>query len=174
MTSYFDPTSAADRNLLPPSLRGHQELANAAALSEADVIGYYTQDPPYFLYTNQIGLQGFFDASWGTGEDITNPSAPPSAIVPQVRVYLRGYKVDASDASVDPNLKLALKRTIAEVLAWKIAQWTSIEPGVAVSTGTEGNTPKSKTFRMTAEDRYPPDWTRWLYPYDSRPIIWGW
>jgi len=57
MTTYFDPTSAADKLLLPPSMRSDAELSNVAALAEADVIGYYTQDPSYFLYTNQLGLQ---------------------------------------------------------------------------------------------------------------------
>jgi len=48
-TTYFDPASAGDRNLLPPGMRSDAELANVAALSEVDVIGYYTQDPAYFL-----------------------------------------------------------------------------------------------------------------------------
>lgn len=126
------------------------------------------------MYTNQLGLQGFFDASFGTGEDITASGAPASAVVPQVRVYLRGYKQDASDPSTDPNLRQALKLTIAEVIAWRLAQWISIEPGVAATAGTDGQIPKSKTFRPTAEDRYPPDWTRWLYPYESIPRLYGW
>lgn len=149
-------------------------MANVAALCEADVIGYFTADPPYFLYTNQLGLQGFLDASGGMGEDVTNQGAPSNAIVPQLRVYLSGYKVDASNAAVDPNLRLALKRTIAEVIAWRLNQWKSIEPGVASTSGTDAGAPKSRVFRATAEDRYPPDWTRWLYAYDSRPILWGW
>ena len=61
MTTYFDTT--ADKLMLPPSVRNHTELANVAALVEADVLAYFTDDPPYFLYTNQLGLQGFFDAS---------------------------------------------------------------------------------------------------------------
>ncbi len=75
---------------------------------------------------------------------------------------------------MDPNLKLALKRAIAEVIAWRLNQWKSIEPGVEASSGTDGGVPKSKKFRATAEDRYPPDWTRWLYAFDSRPVLWGW
>ena len=172
MTTYFDTT--ADKLMLPPSVRNHTELANVAALVEADVLAYFTDDPPYFLYTNQLGLQGFFDASWGVGEDITNQGAPANAIVPQIRVYLRGYKQNPSDAAVDPNLKLALKRTIAEVITWRINQWTAIEPGVQSSAGQEGGAPKSKSFRPGAEDAFPPDWIRWLYPYDSRKLIWGW
>lgn len=174
MTTYFDPNNTGDKNLLPPGMRSDSELANVASLAEADVIGYYTQEPAYFLYTNQLGLQGFFDASFGVGEDITNQIAPANAVVPQVRVFLRGYKADAADPAVDPNLKLALKRSIAEVIAWRLNQWKEIEPGVASSSGTDAGTPKSKTFRATAEDRYPTDWTRWLYPYDSRPQLWGW
>lgn len=172
MTSYFDTTN--DKTLLPPAYRNHAELANVAVLAESDVIGYFTEDPPYWLYTTQLGLQGFLDASSGTGEDVTNLSAPASAIVPQLRVYLRGYKVDASHANVDPNLKLALKRTIAEVIAWRLNQWTVIEAGMQSVSGQEGGVPKSKSFRPGAEEAFPPDWTRRLYPYDSRKLPWGW
>lgn len=171
MTTYFSTTN--DLALLPPGMRADGELANVAALAEADVIGYFVSDPPYWLYTNQLGLQGFFDASLGVGEDITNQSAPASAVVPQVRVYLRGYKADASHADVDPNLKLALKRTIAEVIAWRLWQWKQLEPGVSAASGLDGGAQKSRAFRATAEDRFPTDWYRWLIPYDSRPVLWG-
>ena len=57
-TPYFSTTN--DLGLLPPGMRSDAELANVAALVEPDVISYYTQDPAYFLYTNQLGLQGFF------------------------------------------------------------------------------------------------------------------
>ena len=173
MATYF--VVATDTALLPPGIRAHAELANVAALAEADVIGAYTDDPAYFLYTTQLGLQGFLDVSIGRGEDITNQSAPSTAVVPQVRVYLKGYKVDSADANVDPNLKLALKRTIAEVIAWRLNQWSgNIEPGVAMSTGTDGSVPKSKSFRPTAEDIFPPGWDRWLRPYDTTQRLWGW
>jgi len=89
-------------------------------------------------------------------------------------VFLRGYKVNSQDPNVDQNLYFALKRTIAEVIAWRLNQWKAIEPGVSSTSGTDAGTPKSKTFRATAEDKYPPDWTRWLYAYDSRPLLWGW
>src|SRR5574342_53805 len=50
-TPYFDAGNADDQKLLPPSVRGNAELVNVAALAEAAVIGYYTENPPYFLYT---------------------------------------------------------------------------------------------------------------------------
>ena len=171
MATYF--STAADLGLLPPGMRTDAELANVAALAEADVIQHFTQDPPYFLYTEQLGLQGFIDASIGVGEDITTQAPYAGAVVPQVRVYLRGYKADSADPLVDPNLKYALKRAIAEVIAWRLWQWKQLEPGVSAASGTDGGTPKSRTFRPTAEDRFPPEWYRWLLPYDSRPVLWG-
>jgi len=185
MASYFEVTSEADKKLLPPGYRGHAELENVALIVEADVIGHYTTNPPYTLYTaimgswlGESGSAGFgiwsgYFGERGIGIDITTQGLPSGADPAPLHVYLRGYQVDANDAKTDPNLKTALKRTVADVIVWRLNHWTSIEPGVAVSTGTEGGVPKSKAFRPTAEDAFPPDWDRNLERFDSRPVSWS-
>lgn len=169
-TPYFDVTSTnGDLLLLPQSVRIDGQLAAVAAIAERDVINCYTDSPPYFLFTNQLGLLGFFDASYGTGEDISNQSAPATALVPQLRVYLRGYKQDSSDPNVDPNLKQDMKMAIAEVIQWRMNIWKAMEPGLKSSSETGRN----KVFRDDAVEPFPPNWTRWLEKYNSHDPLWG-
>lgn len=173
MAVYFDVTQAANKNMLPPAYRNDIELANAAALSEAMVIGYFTMNPPYFFYT-AASVANVSQWIWpsterGGGEDITNQNAPSTAVVPMLRVYLTGYKVDASDPNVDPNFKLAMQFTIADVVTWTLRRWRATEMGVATSS-EQG---RSKTFRAYADDSFPPNWDWRLRVFDSRPVNWA-
>src|SRR5262245_13392402 len=103
MTVYFDPVgNSADKAMLPKSIQTHPELANLAAFAEASVIGYYTANPSYYLYTTFLT---FVQPTWGTigistqfglvprsergmGEPITNTGAPSGAVTPDVIVFL--------------------------------------------------------------------------------------
>ena len=171
MASYFDPKNElADRNLLPPNVRGHSELETVAALAEADVIAHYTRAPGYLNFTaKEAQLQDGIVSTEVVGEDVTNPTPGAGAVVPQLRVYLRGFKADASHANVDPNLKLALRRTIAEVTRWRLHQWNR-EQGLSGSSDTVG---KSRTYMANAHDPFPPGWQRWLVPFESDEPLWG-
>lgn len=174
MTTYFDAALDADKNLLPPSTRGHAELALVAALAEAAVIAWYTENPPAYMYTAaDVTLHGtgagagatIGATDWGSGEDIT---ASTTGAAP-LRVYLQGYKSDASDPDVDPNLKQALRISIAFVIRWWVSGWGR-EPGIQSASDVAG---KSRAFRENAEDVFPPGWDMWLVPFDIRPVPWG-
>lgn len=173
-TTYFDPASVADKNLLPPGVRSSTELANVAALAEAAVIGHYTQNPSYFLYTAYDAfirrlntgapwLLGF--AERGAGEDVGASTVGAA----QLRVYLTGYKADASDANVDPNLKRAMRMTIAQVIRWWTAGWNR-QLGVASSSDLQA---KTRAYKNNSDDAFPPNWDMLLTPFDARPIPWG-
>jgi hypothetical protein len=177
-TPYFDTKNPATLLLLAPTYRNDPELPNVAALAEAMVIGWYTMNPPYFFYT-AASVANVSQWIWpsterGGGEDITTQNAPLNAVVPMLRVYLTGYKQDASDVLVDPNLKAALTMAIAEVVTWTLTRWKEIEPGVASVTqsGVAGPS-KSRVFRPYAESSFPPDWNMLLEPFNSKPVNWG-
>lgn len=173
MTRYFDHTAQADLDLLPPSVRSHQELALVAPLAEAAVVAMFTSSPPTFLFTaydaalrgGELIGTGLGVAEWGTGTDITAATSGAA----QLRVYLQGYKADAADPNVDPNLKAALKYSIAHVIRWWVTGWGR-EPGVQSASDVQG---KSRAFRDNAEDALPPGWDMWLVPFDIRPRPWG-
>jgi hypothetical protein len=177
-TPYFDWNTQAAKNMLPPTYRGDPELANAAPLSEAMVIGYYTMNPPYFFYT-AASVANVSQWIWpsterGGGVDISNQNAPSTGTVAMLRVYLTGYTVDAADSAVDPNLKLALQYTIADVVAWTLNRWKNIEAGLQSSSGVgTGGQPRSKSFRPYSEEAFPPSWNWRLQVYDSRPVNWA-
>lgn len=172
-TPYFDVSNPALLNMLPPGLRSDAELPNAAAYSENMVIGWYTMNPPYFFYT-AASVANVSQWIWpsterGGGEDITNQNAPSGAVVPLLRVYLSGFKQDASDPNVDPNLKAMLQATIADVTVWTLKRWRTLEIGVDSS--SEQN--RSKRFRPYSDDAFPPDWNWRLAPFDSKPVNWA-
>lgn len=170
MATYFDHTVQAHKNLLPSDIRTDAELSNVAAIAEADVINEFTRAPGYTNYTSDEELlRDGIVSTEVVGEDITAEGAPSGAIVPTVKVYLRGYKVDADDPATDPNLKLALRRTIAEVIRWRFGQWRREQ---AVASASDGNS-KSRSFRDGSDSSFPPDWDRWLKPFKSEEPLWS-
>lgn len=176
MASYFDPT--AQKNLLPPAIRNDPEVANLAPVCEAAVIGWYTMRPPYFFYT-AASVANVSQWIWpstegGGGEDITAQGQPLTAVVASLRVYLTGYKVDSSDPNVDPNLKIAMQYTIADVITWNMPRWKSETAGVQAESSAGPTGPaKSRTFRPYSESTFPPDWNWRLEPFNSKPVTWG-
>ncbi len=174
MATYFDSTSTADKNLLPVGVRSAAELANVAALAEAAVIGAYTGNPPYFLYTaydamvrsrnnDQPWLLGF--AERGSGLDITATTTNAA----QLRVFLQGYTADAADVNCDPNLKKAMRMTIAQVIRWWMVGWNR-QGGVSSTSDMQA---KTRAYAANADDAFPRDWDMLLRPFDSRPLPWG-
>lgn len=171
MANYFDYASADDKKLLLSSHRTHPDLETVAALAEADVIEHYTERPPEILYTARLGarVDGLITGATGRFEDVTTTGQPSSATVAQRRVYLLGYKTDSGHADVDPALKTALKRAIAEVINWRLSRLTR-EP--AVDSASDGGG-KSRSFSPNSQDAFPPEWSRRLEPFDSREGLVG-
>ena len=164
MASYFDHTKTDHLALLPPDIRKHGEIPTIAVLAEADVIGHHTDAPPYLNYTaRHAQLNDGIVPMETVGEDVS-----ASANV-QLAVYLRGYKADADHADVDPNLKLALRRTIAEVIRWRLNQWVRDQ---ALTSSSDGGG-KSRSYADYMKDAFPPRWDRWLRPFRSDEPCWG-
>lgn len=164
MATYFDATKQEHLELLPKTLRSDEMLKEVAAQAEADVIGMFTEGAPYTNYTDrEAQLQDGIVHTEVVGEEITAVGLPSGAVVPRLYVYLRGFKADASHANVDPNLKLALRRTIAEVIRWRLMQWKR-ELGIQASSDSIG---KNRTYHEDVRSAFPPGWDRWLRPFKS-------
>src|SRR6266550_3020466 len=184
MTTYFNPngnsaflTGQNDPAMLPVAVRNHPDMVMLAGISEADIIDYYTETPSYWwLATSQLG---FIQYPWGWG-GLENPGVDISAnqtTAVKLRVYLKGFRPDvnnttgtgSTDPLVDLSLASALRRTVAWVLAWRLHQWKNWEPGESSVSAEVG---KSRTFKATAEDAFPPDWNRALFHFANGRAIW--
>lgn len=152
-TTYFDPAALVDQNLLAPEYRAYADLANLAGVVEQDVIAYYTARAPDTLYT--------YRKSVPVGE------ATGAAGLARF-VCLRGYKASSQDSTTDPDLKDALRRTIAVVLEWRIMQ--RIRSQAISSTSVQG---VSRTYFEQARSLWPTGWNRFLKDFDTREPAWG-
>jgi hypothetical protein len=153
VATYFDSTQATDKNLLPPEFRSAADLANVAADVEKDVIGHYTEH----------GRDTLFRAS----RDFSQPGEQVNENL-SLWVRLRGYKADAAHADVDPDLRDALKRTIADVITWRLRQHNA-DPLMA----SESSDQRSKTWRDSAVYTFPRSWDRRLRNFDLTEPVWG-
>jgi hypothetical protein len=160
VTTYFDSTVQADKNLLRPENRSYSDLANLAAEAEQDCIEAYTFQK----------AQGFYTVQWISplGWDYAGYGTPVGATVNRLYVGLRGYTVDASDPTVDPDLKNALKRAIAHVIDWRIGQ--RLREQAISTTGVQG---VSRAYLEEARDVFPRGWDRSLRRFDIRTPVWG-
>lgn len=158
MAPYFNFANEADLKLLPAWARSHSELEWLATQVEADVIRYYTRP-----------LRDEFEAF--RIQDALYPMALNSRTLELLgnheAVYLWGFKLDADDPAVDPYLKAAMKRAVAEVMAWRLRQ-VRVDPMVTTESG-EG---KSKTYRMDANEPFPQGWERWLDNFEATEPMW--
>lgn len=152
-TTYFDVTAPADQNLLAPEYRAYADLANVASTVELEIIAFYTARAPDALYT--------YRQSVPIGEAV-------GAINLARFVFLRGYKASSQDSLTDPQLKDALRRTVALVIEWRIAQ--RIRNAVMSSSSMQG---VSRTYIEQARSLWPAGWTRWLKDFDTREPAWG-
>jgi hypothetical protein len=154
MASYFDWTADADKAFLPPEYRDASELQNVAAIAEADVIEFFTEytgDTAYKVVSTVREQTDIADSDYMT-------------------VFLRGYEEDADDADVDPGLKRAMKKTIAEVIRWRMDKWKE-SAGLESETDDRGTTRTMMTEFLRGA--FPPGWKRWLRPFDSSERAWG-
>lgn len=151
MTTYFVPANATHLAYLPERFREHSDLDNIADRSEADVISAFIRFPHPMGWTarsyNPVGTE--INADTG------------------LTVYLSEYEVDADDADLD--FALAMARTIADVIAWRI-RWEATNPLLQAESSDLG---KSRTYRGSAASPFPPFWDSRLRPYDTREAGWG-
>ena len=150
-STYFNPDDVDDQRLLPAMIRGAQDLAEAAASAEADVLNEFTVA---FLPDDNFRLT----------------YRPATQLAGTNRwVFLRGYTEDPDDPAVDAGLKMALKRAIAEVVRWRLRTW-KIDPTVQAQGTGEG---ASISYRENTVEPFPLYWSRWLQAYDTREPAWG-
>lgn len=170
MASYFDSADADDKNLLRSGFRSHADLTSVAELAEADAIEFYTERPPEILYTSRLGttLDGLVTGATGRYEDVSSTGLSSNSTAPQRRVYLLGYKADANHVDVDPALRTALKRAIAEVINWRLTMLNRDAAVMSVS-----GDKKSVLYAANSQDSFPPDWNRRLTVFDSREGLIG-
>jgi hypothetical protein len=137
MSSYFDPQ--ADAMLLPEQYRGAKELVEVSAEAEADIINRFTNTSP---------------GAYATAE-------PLGGNILYRYVHLDGFNDDASLAAA--ALVSAMKRSIAELVAWKLLQRRK-DASISSESGKEGGV----TYKPGADDTIPHRILRWLEPFDLR------
>lgn len=161
MTSYFVATSTSDILLVMRSFRSHGDLETVAAEAESDVIGHYTRRWPHaYPYTPFPLGWDFFGSGWaGRGFDLGDGAW----------VMLHNYVPDASSCT-DASLVLALKRTIADVVTWRLAKY-----GTNYLLHKNQSAPGQRTdFRDDVREPFPPgEWEFRLKPWDLRDAIYS-
>ena len=150
---YFDTTEATHLVMLPEGIRADSDLANVAAEAEADVIAHFTEgregnsDPVKYLMSRDRT-----ELTDGSGNGIG------------LYVYLMGYEADPADA--EQNLVAAMRRTIAQVIRWRIQQRE--KNALRASESGDAGTFSGFSFRGDAERPFPPGAFRWLGGFDTR------
>lgn len=152
MTTYFTHTNEPDLALLPERYRGYSDLENIAAQVEADVISRFTD----------------FNQATGYTRRSYNPASTEINADTGLAVFLSEYEADASAADV--NFADAMRRTIADCIAWRI-RWVNSNPLLAGESTSESG--KSRTYRQQAFSMFPPSWDWRLKSYDTRERGWG-
>ena len=150
---YFDTTDDDHKAMLPPGIRDDGDLADVAADAEADVIDHFTEGPE----GNARPLR------YVAGRDRTELTDADGDGI-GLYVYLMGYAADP--ASAEQNLVAAMRRTIAEVIRWRMAQRKKA-PLKASESGDAG-TFSGFSFRGDSERPFPPNAFRRLRKYDTR------
>lgn len=152
MTAYFVPTATECLSLLVSAVRSHQDLEVIAPDAEADVIAHYTRQGTVDL----LAINTLDPYSIGRAYHLGDG----------VWVGLKNYTPDASSCT-DAGLVLALRRTIADVINWRLAKRADAPHLQSVS--TQAGT--FKTPRRDAVDPFPPgDWPYRLKRWDLRPV----
>lgn len=163
MTNYFDVTLDTDLALVPSSYRQATNLALLASEAESDILAYYTTllEPASFAPLSQL-------LEWGQLWVVPSPVGQYVSLLDGRGVFLNQYTVDASlCASV--ALKLAMRKTIARVLVWRLNQETR-------DTSTQLESVVGRTFKNYVADHdapFPRHWDRDLRQFDTRIPAWG-
>lgn len=153
MTTYFDPSSTDSLNLLPKSTRVHDDLAVVAADAETDVIAQYTRRAPVSTEFVNVFYSG---RGYYAGDGVW--------------VALRNYLPDASQCT-DASLVLALRRTIADVIAWRLGKRNEALHVESVSQNGPGT---FKKVRDEVVNAFPPgNWGYRLELWDIRTPVYS-
>lgn len=150
MTAYFVP--ASDKTLLPPEQQNYSDLAALATDVEADVIQQFTVRVTDTWYTipSLVAAGGVQVGAAAFG----------------LYVMLLGYTVDA--ATADADLKDALKRTVADVVSWRIER--RMRGQALASSGVQG---VSRAYIEASAGLWPRGWDRRLRRFNLRVPVWG-
>ena len=151
MTQYFDIKT--DTDLLPKEFRASPEIENLSARVERDIVLQYTRRVSPNTHP-LIGLVGDPFINKGLG----------------LVIFLLGYREDADDPETDPDLKVALKDTVADVLEWRLRKNSYTDPMLSSSSDDAG---KSINYRQEAREPFPPDWDWRLKAFDVREPSWS-
>lgn len=148
-TPYFDVTNEDHILLLPDTMRSVDDIESIAGRAERDVISMFIRrvSSSYPL----LDQDNLVNATIGLG------------------VYLLGYKLDAADPDVDPDLEVALRETIADVIEWRLRRRLK-DPQIQSSSDDAG---KTQTFRPETREDFPPDFDWRLQPFDARDPTWA-
>lgn len=160
MPRYFDPDRTVDLDLLPMESQDASDLNYFATEAEADVIAYFTRD-----------LTSTGTTLWPTVRAPLAEAPVYTAVGDHLGVFLRFYTVNPDDvdtaAADGAAFLLAMKRTIAAVVGWRILQ--SKMNTLAIQETREG---RHLIKSMLQIEPYPPNWTRWLEPFSTLPPVW--
>lgn len=151
MTAYFDVNSTSSTDLLVKAVRTHDELATTAADAETDVVAHFSRRYP---------SSGTFSDAFYAGRGYYAGNG--------VWVSLLNYLPDAASCT-DAGLVLALRRTIADVVTWRLGkrgEALHVESQSALGPGTY------KRNRPDFVNPFPPgDWPYRLRNWDIRTPV---
>ena len=157
MASYFKLTATEGLQYLPNDVRCRLDLNFLATEAEAELIAHYTREE---LDTRATATPKVLV----TGNENLSTSATDPV------VYLRYYKEDADElvSTDEVKFKTAMRRAIAALIRVRASQM-DVDP--LVKSETRGR--RSVTYFAGANQlggNIPRAATRWLKPYDKRPV----
>jgi hypothetical protein len=145
VSRYFDPDQPDDlRLVMPRELRESVDVADIALSVEKEVIEQFQQR----ITTHE----------WNVRLD---PVGYPANLERRIFVMLEGYHPDA-DQAYGP-LRDALKRTIADVVSWRIQMHRRDR---AMIVETQGD--RNRSYRRDAGELFPSQWEWRLRIFDLR------
>src|ERR1035437_1022339 len=157
--TFFDPS--VDAALIRLEYRESPELETVASTAEYDVLQVYTLYPRDARWTAIIAYGLIY-----TIENYKTQDAGPFGLPNKLYVWLRTFKPAPSDCG--PELAAALKRTIALVIDWRMAQ-SNYNP---MLTNKSADTTHI-TMRSDANEPFPRNWDKAIRTFDVRPKLWG-
>lgn len=141
MSTFFDTSDITDLNLLHSSIRNNEELDNVVDSVEWELIDSFTQRESLGLST----VDAFFEYEAG---------ADPTA---SLEVRLVGYDPD-DPADSEAGLKIALKRTIADIVSWVLRDYNNTQGVQSISQGRRSITYSGRV----------PSWREWPDGWDTK------
>jgi hypothetical protein len=157
---YFDVNEPTHLALLPAEIREWVEVRDMAAAVEFDVIEKYTDRERDTSYTAS-------GTAWNVPDPLVIGYRERVEVADGLYVYLKGYKADATEA--DAAFALAMRRAVADVLAWRVRR-ARATPAVQSESG-QGSGAASKSYTNEWHSNWPRGWQRWLRRYDTREVF---